>query len=74
MKEINIKNLKWRFKSELVYGFMNENNISKSKFCKMCKISYSTFLKILESKSNFRISALFKIARVLNLQVYQIVE
>ena len=37
----------------------------------MCKISQSTLDKIMTSNENFRIIALFKIARVLKIQVYQ---
>ena len=58
-------------KTELIENFIKENNLSKSKFCKMCKISQSTLDKIMTNSENFRIIALFKIARVLKIQVYQ---
>lgn len=58
-------------KTEIIENFMVENKISKTKFCKMCKISPSTLNKIMTNDDNFGIIALFKIARVIKVQVYQ---
>ncbi len=58
-------------KVEIIKKFMMENKISKRKFCKMCKISFSTLNKIMSKDDNFRITTLFKIARVIKIQVYQ---
>ena len=58
-------------KTELIENYIKENNLSKSKFCKMCKISQSTLYKIMTNGENFRIIALFKIARVLKIQVFE---
>ena len=63
--------MKNTIKTELIENFVKENNLSKSKFCEMCKISQSTLNKIMTNNENFRIIALFKIARVLKIQVYQ---
>lgn len=63
--------MKNTIKTELIENFIKDNNLSKSKFCKMCKISQSTLNKIMTNSENFRIIALFKIARVLKIQVYQ---
>ena len=63
--------MKNTIKTELIENFINDNNLSKSKFCKMCKISQSTLNKIMINSENFRLIALFKIARVLKIQVYQ---
>ena len=63
--------MKNTIKVELIENFIKENNLSKSKFCEMCKISQSTLDKIMTNSENFRIIALFKIARVLKIQVYQ---
>ncbi len=63
--------MKNTIKTELIENFIKENNLSKSKFCKMCKISQSTLNKIMTNSENFKIIALFKIARVLKIQVYQ---
>ncbi len=56
---------------EIIKNFMKKNKISKTTFCKMCKISSSTLNKIMTKNNNFRIIALFKIARVIKIQVYQ---
>ena len=58
-------------KTELIEKFIKENNLSKSKFCEMCKISQSTLNRIMTKSNNFRIIALFKIARALNNEVYK---
>lgn len=63
--------MKNTIKTELIENFIKDNNLSKSKFCKMCKISQSTLNKIMTNSENFKIIALFKIARVLKIQVYQ---
>lgn len=57
---------------EIIEKFMMENKINKTNFCKMCKISPSTLNKIITKDDNFRIIALFKIARVIKIQVYQL--
>ena len=58
-------------KTELIEKFIKENNLSKSKFCEMCKISQSTLNRIMTNSENFKIIALFKIARVLKIQVFE---
>lgn len=58
-------------KVELIENFVKENNLSKIKFCNICKISLSTLNKIMANSDKFRIVALFKIAKVLKIQVYQ---
>ena len=63
--------MKNTIKTELIENFIKDNNLSKSKFYKLCKISQSTLNKIMTNSENFRIIALFKIARVLKIQVYQ---
>lgn len=55
-------------------NYMKENNLSKTKFCKMCKVSPFVLQKILQNNCTFRITALFKIARVMKIQVYEMFE
>lgn len=64
--------MKNTIKTELIENFINAKHLTKSKFCKMCKISLSTLNKILANGENFRIIALFKIAKVLNIHIYQL--
>lgn len=56
----------------LITTYLKENKMSKTKFCKMCGINFSTLKKILNNQKNFKVNALFKIAKVLNMQVYEI--
>lgn len=56
---------------KIIKEFMEENKLSKNKFCKLCGISVSTFNRII-SNGNFRLSALFKIARVMDVQLYML--
>lgn len=63
--------MKNTIKTELIENFIKDNNLSKSKFCEMCKISQSTLNKIMTNNENFRIISLFKIARFLKIQVFE---
>lgn len=56
---------------EMIETFRKNNNLTKKDFCKLCRISYSTYQKILKGK-NFRLLALFKIARILKIDISQI--
>ena len=57
-------------KTEIIENYMKEHNLSKTKFCKICKISPSTFNKIMANDRNFGLIALFKIARVMEIYVH----
>ena len=63
--------MKETIKIEIIEKFILEKNISKTKFCKMCKISPNTLNKIMSNDFNFEIIALFKIAKVIKIEVYQ---
>jgi transcriptional regulator with XRE-family HTH domain len=57
---------------ELIKNYMKEQQISKTEFCRQCKVSMEVLNKILANKPNFRILALFKIARKLNVQIHEL--
>jgi predicted transcriptional regulator len=59
---------------EMIKNYMKENGLSKAKFCRQCKISMEVFNKILVNKDNFRIIALFKIAIVMKIEIFQMFE
>lgn len=69
--EIEMEN---KIKTKILENFMKDNQLSKTQFCKLCKISPSTFQKIMTNNFHFKISALFKIAKVINIQVFQMFE
>ena len=62
--------MKNEFKKEIIESYLKENKISKTKFCKLCGISLCTLERIMNNK-DYRIDALFKIAKVVKTQVYQ---
>lgn len=66
-----MKQLNNNINTKLIEEYIKKNNLSKIKFCKQCKISYSTLLRILNN-GDFKIIALFKIARVMNVKVYNL--
>ena len=57
---------------DLIKDFIKTNNLSITKFCKLCKISPSTLYKIFNGK-DFIIVALYKIARVMRLKIWQLI-
>ena len=57
--------------TQLIENYIKENGLSKTKFCKICNISLSTYKRIMTDK-NVRINALFRISRVLKIPFYQI--
>lgn len=59
------------FKNEIIENYLKENKISKTKFCKLCGISPCTLKKIMNN-NNYRLNALFKIARMVKVQVPQL--
>ena len=61
-------------KTEIFENYMKKNNLSKTAFCKLCKISPSVLKKIMNNQNNFYIIALFRIARVIKMEVYQMFE
>lgn len=66
--------MKAKIKTEIFENFMKENNLSKSQFCKMCKISPSTFKKIMNNDLHFCTSALFKIEKTIKVKIFQMFE
>ena len=61
------------FKSATLENFRREKGWSVTRFCKECKIGLDVYKKIINQQINFRASMLFRIARVIDLQVYQLV-
>ena len=56
-------------KIELIENYIKKNKLNKKAFCKACKISLSTLNKILKNNFNFDATALFKIGKLINVQV-----
>ena len=52
-----------------IINYMLNNKIGKGEFCKRCGISRGVLNKILKDQHNVRITAFFKIAKFLNIEV-----
>ena len=59
-------------KVEKILQFIKDRGISKTKFCKECGVSYQCLKKILSDNLNFYADAIFKIARFMKLNVYEL--
>lgn len=61
-------------KISMIENYIKENNLSKNEFCRLCRISPNTLYKIINNDSNMKIIAIIKIARVINVQLFQMFE
>lgn len=59
-------------KTELIEKYLQDNKLSKTGFCKKCKISPSTLKKVMEQNANVGIVGIFKIAFAMNLRTCDI--
>lgn len=64
MKKSNIR-------TELIYVFIKTHNLTKTEFCKKCKISLSTLNKILEGEDKISPLTIGKIAGTMHLRLHQ---
>ncbi len=55
--------------SKIIYDFMKINKIRKTQLCKVGKIGASALNKMLSGEGNFNVKALFRLARVMNVSV-----
>ncbi len=59
--------------TKIIESYIKDNNLTKIEFCRQCKICTSTFYRIINGK-DFRLNALFKIAKIMNLKLYRFFE
>lgn len=64
--------MKNTIKTELIYSFIKENNLTKSDFCKLCEISEKSLEKILVNNFDFPAIDLFKVAKLLKVEAYKL--
>ncbi|MBO5394465.1 MAG: hypothetical protein J6A28_00980 [Clostridia bacterium] len=57
---------------ELIENFMKENSLSKTAFCKMCKISPVTFAKIMGDEQGLTVLPVFKVAKAMGIHIKDI--
>ena len=58
--------------TQLILDFMKKNNLSKTKFCKFCKISKKSFNKIMLNDMDFCPYYLYNISLVLDVYLYDL--
>lgn len=61
-----------KFNLKIIIDYMNEHNISKTEFCRRCKIDSSVLKKIFNQQFNIRIKSLYAIIKELNIKVKDI--
>lgn len=61
-------------KAQLIKEFMIKNKLSEDEFCKLCKINIEIYRKIMSKDYNFSFSIVFKIAKILNIEVGELFE
>ena len=54
---------------KLIEGYLSDNNLTKSSFCKKCRIATSTYEKILNNNFERNIIALCKIAHQMDMHI-----
>lgn len=64
--------MKENIKMEVIEQFMKEKGLTRTQFCKLCKISYGVFLKIERGEATVRISALFRIAKIMGIPIKEL--
>ena len=64
--------MKKTIKVYIIEKFMKDNNLTKTKFCKMCGISVYILNKILADKLNFKSSEFYKVMKTMSMNSYQL--
>ena len=64
--------MKKYYKTHLIKNFIKKNKWSITRFCKECRIGLDVYKKIIAQKLNFGITALFRVARVIGVQVCEL--
>ena len=60
------------YKIELIENFRRDNRLTVENFCRQCKIAMPTYYKIKNQTLDIRASAVFKIAKVINRNMYEL--
>lgn len=60
-------------KLEKIQEFINDNNLSKREFCKKCSVTVYMFNKILEGYVDFDINILLKIAKLMKVEIVDLI-
>ena len=66
--------MKSRLKTELIKYYIFKNKLTKKAFCEKCGISTYALNKLLKHDYSVGISAVFKIAKVIDIELYLMFE
>ena len=59
-------------KKSLIEDYLKEKNLSRETFAKICRISFKTLNNILSGRKSFYISDVFKISKVLEVDMTEL--
>lgn len=57
--------------TKMIYDYIKDNNLSKTEFCKLCKIGVSTLNRIM-TNNNFNLISIFRIAKTMRVKVCEL--
>ena len=63
-----------KIKTELITDFLKERGMSKTAFCRLCKIGARTLNKILAQDPSVNLIALFKISKATGIRTHEFLE
>lgn len=66
--------MKERIKTELIEKYIDENDVSLEVFCNISNICKSDIQKIFVQNFDFGIDVIFKLAKVLKIEVFELFE
>lgn len=61
------------YKLENIDNYLKRNHLSKTKFCKLCKISVKTLEKIYNDDGSVRLKTIRRITKFLGVQPWDII-
>lgn len=61
-----------KIRTEIIEEYRTKNKLSKSAFCRICKIAFRTYGKIMNGNYNFDVRALLRISKVLKIPIHQL--
>jgi transcriptional regulator with XRE-family HTH domain len=59
------------YNTKLITDYLEKTGISKTKFCKECRISAYTYSRVMAQNAHIGIKQLFRIARRLNIEFHK---
>lgn len=69
-----MKQVRVEFNQKIIKDYMEKHQLSMSAFCKLCKITPTTYKKIFNNVlENMRVSSVYKIAKTLNVRIMDLI-